>query len=295
MNETFVTKAQIMRSFSTLNGLIMGISADQIVTKDEVLALRRWVKNNLECLLRPPFSSVKDAIEEALLDNKITLEELENIKFVCRNVLVAFPDDLKSTKKIQELHGAAAGIASDGKINASEWQFLKTWISENESLKGTWPYDEIEALTSKHLKIESLSQTDIEMILHYFNDFGGLNENRSLTHPLNEPNLPITAICAICPDIVLKEKTFCLTGKSVKYPREKIATLISSYGGKFKDGMSKGIDYLIVCSDGSPHWAYSCYGRKVEQAVSLRKQGEPIIILNEFDLWDHFKDLGYND
>lgn len=45
-------------------------------------------------------------------------------------------------------------------------------------------------------------------------------------------------------------------------------------------------DFLIVGSDGDPCWAFSCYGRKVEKAVNLRKNGLPIISLHENDFWE---------
>ncbi len=53
----------------------------------------------------------------------------------------------------------------------------------------------------------------------------------------------------------------------------------------------KNTDYLIVGNAGNPCWAYSCYGRKIEQAVDLRKAGGKIKIVNEIDFWDVLEDL----
>jgi hypothetical protein len=44
-------------------------------------------------------------------------------------------------------------------------------------------------------------------------------------------------------------------------------------------------NYLLVGSDGNPCWAFSCYGRKVEKAVEMRKEGYSIQIINENDFW----------
>ena len=50
--------------------------------------------------------------------------------------------------------------------------------------------------------------------------------------------------------------------------------------------MTQKTDYLIVGNEGNPCWAFSCYGRKVEKAVELRKKGSNIQIINEDDFWN---------
>lgn len=61
-------------------------------------------------------------------------------------------------------------------------------------------------------------------------------------------------------------------------------------GGKVRTSVSAKTDYLIVGNAGNPCWAYACYGRKIEQAVSLRKEGVGIMIVNETDFWDAVED-----
>ena len=50
------------------------------------------------------------------------------------------------------------------------------------------------------------------------------------------------------------------------------------------------VNYLVVCANGNPCWAYACYGRKVEQAVKHRRQGVPIVLVHENDFWDAYED-----
>lgn len=35
----------------------------------------------------------------------------------------------------------------------------------------------------------------------------------------------------------------------------------------------------------NPCWAYACYGRKVEQAIGLRKAGSQLLLVHEADFW----------
>ena len=67
--------------------------------------------------------------------------------------------------------------------------------------------------------------------------------------------------------------------------------MIEELGGKVKTAVSKKTDYLIVGNAGNPCWAFSCYGRKIEAAMLLRREGAKVQIVNETDFWDAIEDL----
>ena len=96
----------------------------------------------------------------------------------------------------------------------------------------------------------------------------------------------ISGICSIQPDITFKDQVFCFTGKSSRASRKEISDVIMQAGGIFKDSVVKNTDFLIVGDEGNPCWAFSCYGRKVEKAIELRKSGSKIQIVHENDFWD---------
>ncbi|MDD3364133.1 MAG: BRCT domain-containing protein [Syntrophomonas sp.] len=79
---------------------------------------------------------------------------------------------------------------------------------------------------------------------------------------------------------------FCFTGVSSKAKRSDIKAIVESKGGIFKNTVVKDTTYLIVGNGGNPCWVFSCYCRKVEQAVNLRKAGHGILIVHEKDFWD---------
>lgn len=59
----------------------------------------------------------------------------------------------------------------------------------------------------------------------------------------------------------------------------------------FTNNVSKSTDYLVIGAEGNPCWAYACYGRKVEAAVNLRKEGYRIILVHENDFHDAVADI----
>ncbi|WP_026974233.1 BRCT domain-containing protein, partial [Alicyclobacillus contaminans] len=68
--------------------------------------------------------------------------------------------------------------------------------------------------------------------------------------------------------------------------RADIQKVVIEHGGRFSNSVTVDTDYLVVGDQGNPCWAFSCYGRKVEKAVKLRKQGRRILIIHEVDFWD---------
>ncbi len=67
---------------------------------------------------------------------------------------------------------------------------------------------------------------------------------------------------------------------------------VDKLGGEVTTSVTKQVRYLIIGTDGNPCWAYACYGRKVEKAVELRKQGIRILIIPENDFHDAVADVG---
>ena len=66
---------------------------------------------------------------------------------------------------------------------------------------------------------------------------------------------------------------------------------IFDLGGIPTKRITKKTDYLIVGDNGNSAWAFACYGRKVEKALDMRKNGHTIVLIHEFDFTDIIEDL----
>jgi hypothetical protein len=87
-------------------------------------------------------------------------------------------------------------------------------------------------------------------------------------------------------------KVFCVTGSSPRASRREIETVITQLGGKPHPRVVSDLDYLVVAAERTYSWAFSCYGRKVEAAMTLRRAGAPLTIVHESDFWDAAEDQG---
>lgn len=284
----YTSKSEIQKSLNTLKGLIEGISLDSNYNTIELDELDAWCFNMKFMEDKKPFSELIPLITESIKDGYLSEDEIKDIIWVCNKFLEQnnYYDNI--TSGLQKLQGIFHGILSDNRINDEEIFQLKEWIDENDYLVGFYPYDEISTLLNSILSDNIINQDEINILKVFFSEFIdntiSTNINFKEIETLKQ-NYTIDGICSTNPNIEFSDKLFCFTGASEKTTREGFNNIITSLHGQFRTSISSKTDYLIIGNAGNPCWAYSCYGRKVEQALNLRKKGKKIIIIHENDFW----------
>ena len=227
---------------------------------------------------------IRGIFEDGIIDES----ELEDLAWICSQ----FEPEGKyyefTTLSIQMLHGVFHGILSDGVLTDQEIHSLDEWIKGNDFLSGTYPYDEINSLLSDVLEDGVITDTERDILRSFIGDFidasASININAGELEELRK-QYNISGICAKSPNLSIESKCFCFTGKSSRAKRSDIQEIVEKNSGLFSNNVTKETDYLIVGDEGNPCWAFSCYGRKVEKAVSMRKSGHNIVIVHENDFW----------
>lgn len=285
----FTKKSDFDKALHTLEGLIKGIGIDSKLNKKEIEEIENWIKNTDRLFEKEVYKELLETLKHALADGILTEEEKKDIVWICKR----FKTDNKFydviTSDLQRLHGILHGIMADGKLDVKEIQGLKSWLFENEHLKGSYPYDELCSLILMILKDGKIDVNEDKILKVFFSEFIDLKITKNINLKEIEKyknEITIKGICSLDPEILIKGKKFCFTGASMKAKRSDIKFIIEEKGGVFIENIRKDLDFLIIGSGGNPCWAYSCYGRKVEEAVELRKQGKSIQIVHELDFWD---------
>lgn len=285
----FMGKANFEKALNSLVGIIQGISADAQINSLETEEIQNWclLQNDFQHLY--PFKEIVPLVKESLSDGILSQEEIDDIFWLCNNYLNTNHYYDVITSDLHTLHGILYGILSDGKINYTELEYLKAWLNDHYHLETMFPYDEIYSLLHTVMEDGVLNSHEEKLLKVFFSDFvdtsSSYNINLDEIHELKK-EMNVSGICALGPNIEFDGKLFCFTGTSSRMKRTEIEEVIVSRGGSFNNGVKKNTDYLIVGSEGNPCWAFSCYGRKIEQAIGLRKQGKNIIIAHEVDFWD---------
>lgn len=290
----FTKPAELHKAINTLRGLVAGINSDMKVGSEEVTELVHWCEIHANLRDRHPFSEILPVVDQALEDGVVMEDEARDILWLCNNFVdnSAYYDMV--TSSIQFLNGMLHGLLADGKLSDHEIMTLKSWIDANDFLAGTYPFDEINSLLYVILEDNIITEQERETLMALFSDVIDFTSSYNLSEKefarLRE-KYSISGICAVCPEISFEGKIFCFTGESYRAKRAEIAETVANLGGIARTSVSAKTDYLIVGNAGNPCWAYACYGRKIEEAVNLRKQGAGIVIVNETDFWDAVDDV----
>ncbi|OGF58919.1 MAG: NAD-dependent DNA ligase, partial [Candidatus Fischerbacteria bacterium RBG_13_37_8] len=285
----YTLKSEIDKAIHTLEGILKGILFDSIINKDEIDEIKTWCGKYYDLANRQPFKDLYHLLLSSIKDNKITEEEYNDLKWFCNKVNTGSVYYDIITSDIQRLEGIIHGILADGKINNDEIKSLEKWLFENEQLNSNYPYDEICSLVVGILTDGKIDEEEEKILTAYFSDFINLTDAAHLDPTLiseYKKTYKVSGICALAPEIIFKGNIFCFTGISQKVNRNTFAEIINKRGGIFKNNLIDSSNYLIIGADGNPCWAYSCYGRKVEKAMELRKTGSNILIIHENDFWD---------
>lgn len=288
----YTAKSQADKAISSLKGFLLGIKLDDDINENEINELKKWVITHKFLINKNPFNEFMTIIEGAI-SNKIPFREtIEDLYWLCQKYEKDNYYYNTVTSDLQILQGICHGILADGIITDKEIYDLQNWLNENEYLNTYYPYDEIRSLIISVLSDSIIDNEERTILMAYFNQFVTIQDDE-IRQKIKDSTVDVTisGLCTSEPDVIFEGRTFCITGVLQRGNRENLQRDIIKLGGIPTESISKKTDYLIVGDNGNPAWAFSCYGRKVEKAINLRKEGHTIILIHEFDFSDIIDDL----
>ncbi|MHB8903083.1 MAG: hypothetical protein ACYC6Y_30345 [Thermoguttaceae bacterium] len=286
----FTRRSRIDKAVNSLLGLVEGVSIDGAISSQEVEFLRLWIQENSEVRTQHPFSELMPVVNEAISDGILSEDERMDILWLCERLRSTDYFDLV-TADIQRLHGIMAGITADEVISADELRGLSVWLSDHEHLRMCWPYDEVDSMITQVMADGKIDREEHDLLAKYFLEFVAILDKKTIVRPKVLSETSLTGLCAVCPMISFVGSSFCFTGASKKYSRTEFGNVVRLLGGNVVSGVSADVDFLVIGANGNPCWAFACYGRKVEKAVELRKQGARLQLVHEYDFHDAVEDL----
>ena len=285
----FCRPQNLHRSLNILRGIITGISIDGKLADAELKELKNWCNEVSEFRDRSPFNEIVPLIMEAASDGIIDVEELYGIQWFLDKAILGNEYYDTVTSRLQELQGMMHGILSGGGISDKDIYTVEKWLDENEWLQGSYPYDEVSALIFEILADKKITEQERSMLEAFFREFVIFSTEKQISESKHIAE-PVMGLCSVTPEISFRDKLFCFTGMSVRAKRSELVSVIESLGGRFTKNPTQDLDYLIYGAAGNQCWTFSCYGRKVEKVIQMRKEGLPVIIVHENDFWDSFED-----
>lgn len=263
-----------------LEGLLEGISANGVINAAEAERLRRWLEESARFNAVEPFRTIDAHLTRVLEDGQVTMEECEDLLFAVRRYTKANPHFDRLRGGIHTLAGLLAGVAADGALCEMEIAALSSWTRDWQDLRGLWPYDEVSAIADAILTERRLTPQASAYLFE-------LSRQCPVAGAAGPDARPLLAggLCEIDPAIDFAGKVFVFTGNLGEDQRRDLRGLMARRGASFDEHVSLETDYLVICDDKNPFWAFACYGRKVEQAHALISDGHRVLIVQEADFW----------
>lgn len=276
---------------NTLKGIIGGIDVDRAINELESRFLNQWMDEHARQAEQLYYSDLVAYLQNALSDGVLTEAEKTDIFDHIDGLRGdGFYDAV--TEQMQIFQGMLGGIAADGSIDHEEVRGLRSWMVDHELLTRHWPFTEIDSLITAALSDGVIDPEEHQRLLTWCGAFVDISSHKTLIGKATGFGKSLQGIAAASPNITFQGSSFCVTGASARASRGTIEDYITSLGGAIA-GVSRKLDYLILCDAGSKCWAYACYGRKVEAVMQNRQGGScTTLIIAEVDLWDALADNG---
>jgi hypothetical protein len=285
----FTRRSRMEKSINSLIGLIEGIAIDGSINAVELAFLTQWLDEHKELQDRHPYNELLPVVQIALSDGELSQDEREDILWLCERVTsTEFYD--KTTAGLQRLHGIVGGIIADGEVTEKELRGFTDWLEDHDYLRTCWPYDEVGSIITSVMADGKIDEQEQAMLQTFFSEFVQILDERTIVNPAVSIGSSVVGLCAVCPEIQFVGKKFCFTGSSNRNTRNELTALVKRIGGEVSSSLTATVTYLVIGAEGNPCWAYACYGRKVEQAVTLRKSGSRIMLVHENDFHDAVAD-----
>lgn len=183
-------------------------------------------------------------------------------------------------RQITELIGIARGLIADGHLHDKEIEFLQGWLAATEGLTRNPVvailFQRIEDALSDGV-IDFDERADLFEALERFTA-----NNFEIGEVLKATTLPL---CHPAPTVIFPKNRFTFTGTCVFGSRNQCEAAVADLGG-VGGSLRQDTKYLVIGEYASDDWVQSSYGRKIEQAVELRKSGFPIQIISEAHWYD---------
>lgn len=282
----FSSRPEASRALHELTGMLRALILDHEIEASERKELEQWLLLHRHLSRYPAFRDVLDLAEGTLSDGAMSVDEVEEVIGACRKFEALFEYYDEVTAALQVLEGLLHGIVSDGKLKENELKGLLRWTEEHRVLSGIFPFDEVHAQVQKACTEGTAGAAERFKLMRMIFDLVDIVDpvvREALEREVRD--VPFHILYDSPVNVAVRGRSFCITGRSSVAERRDIASRIAAAGGRCVTAVSGRTDYLVIGSLGDPFWAHARYGRKLERAKALRKEGRPIQIIREEDLW----------
>lgn len=285
-NEALNWRRNQEKALRALLGFLEGLSADGVLSPDEVTFLDSWLREQRHLRRDPDVIDLLEATEDALEDGVLTEEEKDDLRELAACILeyrlpgVDPRQGDETDPSVQRLLGLVSGMMADAELSDAEIRYLSEWLDTAAHIWDAWPASmvrqRVEAVLADGVVTED-ERDSLAMVLAALSG-GAPQETGSLTGTATRSPIQTETV------VEVPGRSFCLTGRFATGTRKQCSDLVEAAGGLVVPRVRKSLDYLVVGTLSSRDWAHTSHGRKIEQAVTWREKGRSVTIVAE-EIW----------
>lgn len=179
-------------------------------------------------------------------------------------------------RQIDTLIGLSKGLLGDGRIDATEAQFLHQWLAQSRQ-RTSHPViinllSKVEAMLSDGILDDDESQELLTILRQVSGDpaqFGEITKSASLP------------LCKPIPNVTFVGRKFLFTGTCAYGTRTQCQEATERLGGICAKSVNRTLNYLVLGTYVTDSWIHETFGRKIEKAMQYRGNGIPLSIISE--------------
>lgn len=184
-------------------------------------------------------------------------------------------------RQVDELIGLARGLVADGLINKAEAEYLQKWLVAHADVTDNPIVANLRGRVDQMLADNIFDADEAAELFDTLEKFSG--SDFELGEVLKSTSLPLDVPS---PQLSCDGTCFCFTGTFAYGSRAECESAVEGLGAK-AGSLTKNTDYLVIGIYATESWMHSAYGRKIERAVEMKREGVPIAIVGETH-WSDF-------
>lgn len=183
----------------------------------------------------------------------------------------------------QDLLRLYEGLLADDEINPAEVAYLKSWVERHPQRLEAWPFSDLVARLDAMLADGVVSPEECGELADILRSLIGRKapQNDARLAGAGMPGPTRLIFDDPAPPIIFDGREFCVTGTFAFGQRKAVENAIHSRGGQTIKAPRRLTHYGLVGSFVSPGWANGNYGTKIERALSLKRNGAIMQIIEE--------------
>ncbi|MBB3048934.1 hypothetical protein FHR99_003208 [Litorivivens lipolytica] len=260
-----------------LRGILEGIEIEGLKDR-EIVFLQAWL-DSVDALQKDgDLLDLADFVRDILQDGEIEPEERKELAQMVADILEysdIFADSIDAFTN--QLIGFCKGIAADDYISDKEVHELRKMLHTAVGDDFQWPASELAARLDIILADGVITDDERAELLTVVK---GVTGARFTDTGLAE-GFAVTAFCDPMPELPIDGLTVCFTGKCLTASRQKLHEDAQSRGAIVKRSVSSKLQVLVTGELASRDWVYTSHGRKIEQAIQLKRDGHSLALVSE--------------